>query len=122
MTEMHEAEKQPLTFWQLLAWISGIAAGLSLLYVLFFRQVTAPEFVDAFYMAAFLLGAATVFPVLLDLGESSAAFTHLENRDGIRDVVVKRREARERSMAVTFALAAAALLLAGIAFLISKVF
>jgi hypothetical protein len=102
--------------------MAGLAGVLALGYVLFFRPFTAEEIVNALYMAAFLLGAGTVFPSLLDVGESAAAFTKVRSRVEIGETVVNRRQARDRVMTVTFALAAAALSLAGCAFLISRIF
>jgi len=110
--------KRPFAFWQLCLFFFVGAGILSLLSVLFSPPVTAEALSNALYTAAILLGAATVFPALFDVWDSIAAITRAKTRDEIGEAVVHQRQARDRGMTVIFALAAAALLLAGVAYLI----
>ncbi len=110
--------KRPFSFWQLGLFFFVGAGILSLLSVLFAPPVTAEALSNALYMAALLLGAATVFPAFFDVWDSMAAFARAKTRDDVGEVAVHQRQARDRGMTVTFALAAAALLLAGVAYLI----
>ncbi|MDY0020354.1 MAG: hypothetical protein RBT47_10155 [Anaerolineae bacterium] len=111
--------KRPFAFWQLCLFFFVGASTLSLLSVLFSPPVTAEAFSNALYMAAILLGAATVFPSFFDVWDSTAALTRAKTQDELGQSVIHQRQVRDRGMTVTFALAAAALLLAGIAYLIS---
>ncbi len=111
--------KRPFSFWQLCLFFFVGAGTLSLLSVLFSPPVTVEALSNALYMAAILLGAATVLPSFFDVWDSTAAITRAKTRDEIGEVVIHQRQARDHGMTMTFALATAALLLAGIAYLIS---
>ncbi len=106
-------------FWPLLGIVLAADVLLVLAYTLIVPGFSGRAFSDALCVSALLLGAATAIPVLLDTGRSFGVGARMGDGEVMRHVVLqKERQRREQGMVITFALAAAVLILAIASFLI----
>ncbi len=114
--------RDPLTnrerFWRLCAALLALSLAWTALYAALAPTPLTRSISDALCLAALLIGAATIVPLLIEIGRSSWRFSRVRGRDAVEEAMRKEAAARERWMWMTFALAATSILLAIIALLI----
>lgn len=106
--------KIPDNLWKLTGAILGIDLALVCLYLLILGKLTLRGLSDALCTSALLLGAATLLPLLGDVGRGLRVGVKVaedQQRTNVNQTLKKEQTRRAKGMRYTFAFALAALII-----------
>ncbi len=107
-------------FWRLLGLVTGADLVFVVVYTLLFRRFTPRGLSDALCSSALLVGLVALVPLVVELGRSiNLPGRAGGNQEKLRRAMADEQRLRQQGMVITFALIAAAVILAVISFILS---
>ncbi len=116
---MDERSPKKFRFWPLLGMILGGTFVLALLYTALVPGISGRALSDSLCVSALLLGILSILPLLLDTGRGIKIASEMSADEEERhEAMAKERRKREQGMTISFAVAAATILLVVISLII----
>lgn len=107
-------------FWRLLGLVTGADLVFVVVYTLLFRRFTPRGLSDALCSSALLVGLVALVPLVVELGRGiNLPGRAGGNQEKLRRAMADEQRLRQQGMVITFALVAAAVVLAVISFILS---